>query len=120
MVIIRAGRVSGDGIYVGATFAVASVRATMRVAPTEAFMTGEQIRLKRLFSSGNVVIVAVDHGLYNGPLAGMIDLPRVVQSLIDADAILMSPGMPTHCAENAKRPRGSASTCGRPPWRTCS
>ena len=62
-------------------------------------MTGEQIRLKRLFSSGNVVVVAVDHGLYNGPLAGLIDLPHVVQSIVDADAILMSPGMPAHCAD---------------------
>ncbi len=62
-------------------------------------MTGEQIRLKRLFSSGTVVIVAVDHGLYNGPLPGLIDLPRVVESISEADAILMSPGMPAHCAK---------------------
>lgn len=62
-------------------------------------MIGEQIRLKRLFSSGNVVIVAMDHGLYNGPLAGLIDIPRVAQLVNDADAILMSPGMPAHCAD---------------------
>jgi DhnA family fructose-bisphosphate aldolase class Ia len=62
-------------------------------------MTGEQLRLKRLFSSGNVVIVAVDHGLYNGPLPGLIDIPQVVQSVVDADAILMSPGMVAHCEE---------------------
>ncbi len=62
-------------------------------------MTGEQIRIKRLFSSGNVVIVAVDHGLYNGPLPGLSDIPRVVQSIADADAILMSPGMPAHCGD---------------------
>jgi DhnA family fructose-bisphosphate aldolase class Ia len=60
-------------------------------------MTGEQIRLGRLFSSGNVVVVAVDHGLYNGPLPGLIDIGRTVQAVASADAILMSPGMPAHC-----------------------
>ncbi len=34
-------------------------------------VTGESIRLSRLFSEGkNAVVVAVDHGLYFGPLAG--------------------------------------------------
>lgn len=61
-------------------------------------ITGESIRLSRLFSEGkNAVVVAVDHGLYFGPLAGMIDLPSVIQKVASADAILMSPGMPAHC-----------------------
>ncbi len=62
--------------------------------------TGEQIRLTRLFDGdgdGNVVIVAVDHGLYFGPLPGMINLPSVVGSIQGADGILMGPGMPAHC-----------------------
>lgn len=80
-------------------------------------MTGEQIRLNRLFSTGNVVIVAVDHGLYNGPLPGLIDLPRVVQSIVDADAILMSPGMPAHCTEVFAK-RGAPSLIIRLNWGT--
>ena len=61
-------------------------------------ITGESVRLARLFSEGkNAVIVAVDHGLYFGPLAGMIDLPSVIDRVCGADAILMSPGMPAHC-----------------------
>jgi DhnA family fructose-bisphosphate aldolase class Ia len=80
-------------------------------------MTGEQIRLKRLFSSGNVVIVAVDHGLYNGPVQGLIDLPRVVQSIVDADAILMSPGMPAHCGDVFAK-RGAPSLIIRLNWGT--
>ena len=41
--------------------------------------TGESVRLARLFSEGkNAVIVAVDHGLYFGPLPGMINLPGVI------------------------------------------
>lgn len=80
-------------------------------------MSGEQIRLKRLFSSGPVVVVAVDHGLYNGPLAGLIDLPRVAQSIVDADAILMSPGMPAHCAEVFAQ-RGAPALIVRLNWGT--
>lgn len=61
--------------------------------------TGEAVRLARLFgASENIVIVAVDHGLYFGPLPGMINLPGVIDSLAGADGILMSPGMPAHCA----------------------
>jgi DhnA family fructose-bisphosphate aldolase class Ia len=61
-------------------------------------VTGEAIRLARLFSEGkNAVIVAVDHGLYFGPLAGMTDLPAVIDRVSGADAVLMAPGMPAHC-----------------------
>ena len=80
-------------------------------------MTGEQIRLGRLFSSGNVVVVAVDHGLYNGPLPGLIDVPRVVQSVAEADAILMSPGMPAHCVD-AFAKRGAPALILRLNWGT--
>lgn len=62
--------------------------------------TGEKIRFARLFGdSENVVIVAVDHGLYFGPLPGMINLPDVIGSIAGADGILMSPGMPAHCKD---------------------
>jgi DhnA family fructose-bisphosphate aldolase class Ia len=61
-------------------------------------VTGESIRLSKLFSEGkNAVVVAVDHGLYFGPLAGMIDLPSVIDKVCGADAVLMAPGMPSHC-----------------------
>lgn len=60
--------------------------------------TGESIRLGRLFSDNkNVVIVAVDHGLYFGPLPGLINLPQVINNIADADAILMGPAMPSYC-----------------------
>ncbi|MGD0370989.1 MAG: fructose-bisphosphate aldolase [Candidatus Dormibacteria bacterium] len=58
---------------------------------------GAEIRLGRLFDEGrNAVVVAVDHGLYNGPLAGLNDLPVTLRDLGAADAILMSPGMAAH------------------------
>jgi len=59
--------------------------------------TGEEIRLARLFDGGqNAVIVAVDHGLYNGPVPGLNDLPGSVGKLANADGVLVSPGMAQH------------------------
>lgn len=62
-------------------------------------MTGREMRLNRLFSGGeNAVVVAVDHGEFDGPLPGMLDLPEVVGSIDSGvDAILLAPGMLQHC-----------------------
>ncbi|MBI2843460.1 MAG: hypothetical protein HYX78_08680 [Armatimonadetes bacterium] len=62
-------------------------------------MTGKDIRLGRLFSGGeNAVVVAVDHGMFDGPIPGMINLPEVVRKVDKAvDAVLLSPGMLSHC-----------------------
>jgi len=78
--------------------------------------TGETIRLARLFSEGkNALIVAVDHGLYFGPLSGMIDLPSVIKKVTGADAILMAPGMPAHCQEVFSK-RGAPACIIRLNW----
>jgi DhnA family fructose-bisphosphate aldolase class Ia len=78
--------------------------------------TGESIRLARLFSEDkNALIVAVDHGLYFGPLPGMIDLSSVIQKVAGADAILMSPGMPTHCQDVFSK-RGAPACIIRLNW----
>ncbi len=61
---------------------------------------GEYIRLARLFDGAErAVVVAIDHGLYFGPLEGLIDLPSVVKKLKQADGVLLSAGMVSHCAE---------------------
>jgi len=80
-------------------------------------MIGEEIRLGRFFSSGKVVVVALDHGLYNGPLPGLIDLPRVIESVSEADAILLSPGMPAHCKDVFAK-RGAPAMIIRLNWGT--
>lgn len=78
--------------------------------------TGETIRLARLFSeSKNALIIAVDHGLYFGPLAGMINLPSVIQKVAGADAILMAPGMPAHCQDVFSK-RGAPACIIRLNW----
>jgi DhnA family fructose-bisphosphate aldolase class Ia len=77
---------------------------------------GESIRLSRLFSDGkNAVIVAVDHGLYFGPLDGMINLPSVIDKVSGADAILMAPGMPAHC-QSVFSKRGAPACIVRLNW----
>jgi len=78
--------------------------------------TGESIRFNKLFSEGkNAVVVAVDHGLYFGPLPGMIDLPSVIDRVAGADAILMAPGMPTHC-QSVFSKRGAPACIIRLNW----
>jgi DhnA family fructose-bisphosphate aldolase class Ia len=58
-------------------------------------MSGREIRLGRLFgSSGKAVVVACDHGMFDGPHAGMEDLSKTLARLGDGpDAILLAPGM---------------------------
>lgn len=78
--------------------------------------TGESIRLARLFSDGkNVVVVAVDHGLYFGPLPGMINLPAVIDNITGADAILFGPAMPSYCSSVFSR-RGAPQLIIRLNW----
>jgi DhnA family fructose-bisphosphate aldolase class Ia len=56
---------------------------------------GTDIRLGRLFgAAGRAVVVACDHGMFDGPHAGMEDIPAMLERLGDGpDAILLSPGM---------------------------
>jgi DhnA family fructose-bisphosphate aldolase class Ia len=82
-------------------------------------MTGRDIRLGRLFSGGkNAVVVAVDHGEFDGPIPGMIELPEVVKK-IDAgvSAVLMSPGMLAHCG-HALNYKGAPLAMVRINWST--
>jgi DhnA family fructose-bisphosphate aldolase class Ia len=78
--------------------------------------TGESVRLARLFSEGkNVVVVAVDHGLYFGPLPGMINLPSVIGKVGEADAVLFGPAMPSYCTSVFSR-RGAPQLVIRLNW----
>ncbi|MBN2302386.1 MAG: hypothetical protein JXN60_07725 [Lentisphaerae bacterium] len=61
-------------------------------------MSGRAIRFGRLFGeSGRAVIVACDHGMFDGPHAGMEDIAGMLSRIGDgADGILLSPGMLPH------------------------
>ncbi len=79
---------------------------------------GEKIRLARLFDGAeNVVVVAIDHGLYFGPLPGLIELPAAIKSLQQADGVLLSAGMAPSCADFFAH-RGAPSMILRLNWAT--
>ncbi len=60
-------------------------------------MSGKAIRLGKIFSNDKPVIVAVDHGSYQGPLPGIEDLPQAIEQFKKADGILVMPGMMSAC-----------------------
>jgi DhnA family fructose-bisphosphate aldolase class Ia len=62
-------------------------------------MFGKEIRMNRLFNGGkNAVIVAVDHGMFDGPIPGMINLRETIGKISSVvDGILISPGMLKEC-----------------------
>ncbi len=56
-------------------------------------MSGLDLRLQRLFTDGKSVIVAMDHGMFDGPVAGMEDIYSLPDKISqDIDGVLMSPG----------------------------
>lgn len=81
-------------------------------------MTGTEIRLGRLFSGGNAVIIAVDHGEFDGPIPGMGDLPEVVKRIDHGvSGVLVSPGMLPHCGHIFNR-KGCPLAVVRLNWST--
>ncbi|MCC7203804.1 MAG: hypothetical protein IT441_01900 [Phycisphaeraceae bacterium] len=64
-------------------------------------MTGREIRLGRLLAGGKTVVVAVDHGEFDGPIPMLEDVPGVVAKINPiVDAVLLSPGMLPHCGKS--------------------
>lgn len=63
-------------------------------------MTGSSVRLGRLFSTGKPVIIAIDHGEFDGPIPYLINLPETAARINPAvDGILVSPGMMERCGQ---------------------
>jgi len=61
-------------------------------------MSGKNIRLAKIFSNGKPVVVAVDHGSYQGPLPGIENLPQAIRQFVKADGVLLMPGMVSACS----------------------
>ncbi|MDZ7619559.1 MAG: hypothetical protein U1E05_21370 [Patescibacteria group bacterium] len=60
---------------------------------------GRDIRFQRLFGDGRAVVIAIDHGLFDGPIPGMEVLPETAAKINPViDAVLLAPGMLRHCA----------------------
>ena len=58
-------------------------------------MNGKDLRVEKLFSKGkNAVIVAIDHGMFDGPIPGMINMKKMADKIDPCiDGVLLSPGM---------------------------
>ena len=58
-------------------------------------MNGKNLRIEKLFNKGsNAVIVAIDHGMFDGPISGMIDMKETARNIAPCiDGVLLSPGM---------------------------
>ena len=79
-------------------------------------MNGTEVRLSRLFSGKNAVIVAIDHGMFDGPIEGMVNLPEVSKKISpDISGILLSPGMLKHC-KSAFSYKGAPMAVTRVNW----
>ena len=60
---------------------------------------GREIRLRRLMGEGRAVVIAMDHGLFDGPIPGMENLPETAQKVSsEVDAVLLAPGMLRQCS----------------------
>lgn len=78
-----------------------------------------KIRLQRLCNRNErIVIVAMDHGLFAGPVEGMIDLGETARQVAPCvDGILLSPALLAHCQE-AFNYKGAPLAVGRLNWST--
>ncbi len=58
-------------------------------------MAGKEVRLGRLFNRDeNSVIIAADHGFFDGPIPGMIEIDQTLDRIDPSvDAVLLSPGI---------------------------
>ncbi|MCK4478212.1 fructose-bisphosphate aldolase [Candidatus Bathyarchaeota archaeon] len=71
---------------------------------------GKTLRLGRIFDqkTNRTVIVAIDHGLFMGPLKGLVEPPKVVKKALKggANAVVVSPGECQHIATEVKGQAG--------------
>jgi fructose-bisphosphate aldolase/2-amino-3,7-dideoxy-D-threo-hept-6-ulosonate synthase len=77
------------------------------------------IRLQRLSNRGErIVIVAMDHCLFDGPTEGMINLSETARKVAPCvDGILLSPAMLPHC-QDAFNYKGAPMAVARLNWST--
>ena len=68
-------------------------------------MDGKQFRLERFLKrSEKVVVAAVDHGAFHGPIAGLENIREACSQLIEADGVLMTQGAIRHVADLLTHP----------------
>ena len=81
-------------------------------------MMGKRLRMERLFDGSNAVIIAMDHGLFDGPIPGMINLAKTAAKVDPCvDGVLVSPGMLEHVS-HAFNTKGAPMCVVRLNWST--
>ncbi|MBN1446180.1 MAG: hypothetical protein JW957_08775 [Candidatus Omnitrophica bacterium] len=81
-------------------------------------MDGREIKIKKLFSKGNAVIIACDHGEFDGPIPGMANIRETVSKINkNVDGVLLSPAMVRHTGEFFAD-KISPAVVGRLNWNT--
>lgn len=69
-------------------------------------LDGRAMRLGRLLGNGRAVVVAIDHGLFDGPIPAMEELPATAARINPiVDAVLLAPGMLRHCGAIFAKPK---------------
>jgi DhnA family fructose-bisphosphate aldolase class Ia len=77
-----------------------------------------ELKTMRLLSSGRAVIVACDHGEFDGPISGMVNLAETIQRVNrNVDGVLLSPGMVRHTGDYFAC-KGAPMVVGRLNWDT--
>jgi DhnA family fructose-bisphosphate aldolase class Ia len=81
--------------------------------------SGTALRVSNLFTEGRSVIVAIDHGLFDGPIESMEDLDEISGKISDeVDGILLSPGSLRRLGAGLFGRRGSPRAIVRINWST--
>lgn len=81
-------------------------------------MNAIELKTKKLMGAGRAVIVACDHGEFDGPIPGMLNLSDTIQRINPAvDGVLLSPGMIRHVGSYFAA-KGAPLVVGRLNWDT--
>ncbi len=82
-------------------------------------MNGLDLRLRRLFTNGRSVIVAMDHGMFDGPVEGMEDIHSLPDKILpDIDGVLMSVGTLRDIGDEIVKDKHSPMIITRINWAT--
>ena len=82
-------------------------------------MKPSELRLRRLFNGGKAVVIAIDHGLFDGPIPGMENVDGLPEKIHgDVDAVLLSAGVLRRIGPAVFGNRGAAVPIVRINWST--
>jgi DhnA family fructose-bisphosphate aldolase class Ia len=70
-------------------------------------VNAKEFRLRRFLGAADkLVVAAMDHGAFHGPIPGLVDPRQACMQLKAADAVLMASGMISHVADILAGPEG--------------